>query len=99
MHVKKYFVALILVALAGMFSARRLSAQNSASQVHFIDYQRSIPKIGEMLHRKEDTLMKQFKEKGLLWPAPYLYIRSFKYDSQLEVLIKNTNEQKYKLFK
>ena len=87
------------MALAGILVAGRLSAQNSASQIHFIDYQRSIPKIGEVLRRKEDTLMKQFREKGLTWPARYIYIRSFKYDSQLEVWIKNTKEEKYRLFK
>jgi murein L,D-transpeptidase YafK len=99
MHVKTHFVALVWLALAGGFPSARLSAQNSASQIHFIDYQRSIPKVGEMLRRKEDTLMKQFKEKSLVWPARYVYIRSFKYDSQLEVWIKNTKEEKYKLFK
>jgi len=99
MHVKTQFVALVWLALAGVFPSARLSAQNSASSIHFIDYQRSIPKIGEVLRRKEDTLAKQFKEKGLVWPARYVYIRSFKYDSQLEVWIKNTKEEKYKLFK
>ncbi|GGA96876.1 L,D-transpeptidase family protein [Puia dinghuensis] len=99
MYVKNHFVALVLVALAGLLSARKLSAQNSASQVHFIDYQRSIPKVGEMLRRKEDTLMKQFREKGLAWPARFVYIRSFKYDSQLEVWVKNSKEEKYRLFK
>ena len=43
--------------------------------------------------------MKQFHEKGLTWPARYVYIRSFKYDSQLEVWVKNSREEKYKLFK
>lgn len=52
-----------------------------------------------MLRRKEDTLMKQFREKDLSWPARYVYIRSFKYDSQLEVWIKNTKDEKYRLFK
>lgn len=99
MHVKNQFVALVLMALAGTLIAGRLSAQNSASQIHFIDYQRSIPKVGEMLRRKEDTLMKQFREKGLSWPARYIYIRSFKYDSQLEVWIKNSKDEKYRLFK
>jgi len=98
MDVKKHFVALFFL-FAGILSAGILTAQNSASQVHFIDYQRSIPKVGEMLRRKEDTLMKQFREKGLTWPARYVYIRSFKYDSQLEVWIKNNKEEKYKLFK
>ena len=89
------------VALVGSMSlsVNRLSAQNSATSIHFIDYQRSIPKIGELMNRKEDTLMRQFREKGLSWPARYVYIRSFKYDSQLEVWVKNTREEKYKLFK
>jgi murein L,D-transpeptidase YafK len=99
MYVKKQFVVLVVMALAGTLMAGRLSAQNSVSQIHFIDYQRSIPKIGDLLRRKEDTLMKQFREKGLAWPARYIYIRSFKYDSQLEVWIKNTKEEKYRLFK
>lgn len=98
--VLKQVVALVTIILvAGVVPSGKLSAQNSASQVHFIDYQRSIPKIGDMLRRKEDTLMKQFREKGLAWPARFLYIRSFKYDSQLEVWIKNSKDEKYKLFK
>ena len=43
--------------------------------------------------------MKQFKEKNLVWPARYVYIRSFKYDSELEVWVKNASQEKYKLFK
>jgi len=77
----------------------RVSAQTSVSTIHFIDYQRSIPKISELLNRKEDTLMKQFREKNLTWPARYVYIRSFKYDSQLEVWVRNSREERYKLFK
>ena len=52
-----------------------------------------------MMKRKEDTLMKQFQEKGLVWPANYIYIRSYKYDSELEIWVKNKREEKYKLFK
>lgn len=65
----------------------------------FIDYQRSIPKITDVMNRRQDTLMSQFKEKGLEWPAKYVYIRSFKYDSQLEVWVKSTAAASYKLFK
>jgi murein L,D-transpeptidase YafK len=92
-----YFRALILVA--GIFSAGTLSAQNAVSSLHFMDYQRSIPKVQEAMNRKEDTLMKQFREKGLVWPARYVYIRSFKYDSELEVWVKNSKEERYQLFK
>jgi murein L,D-transpeptidase YafK len=90
------FQATLIICI--LFCAQ-LSAQNAASSFTFLEYQRSIPRIGEILKRKEDTLVKQFAEKGLKWPARFVYIRSFKYDSQLEVWIKNTREEKYKLFK
>jgi murein L,D-transpeptidase YafK len=75
------------------------SAQPSISAYNFIDYQKSIPKITDVLKRKEDTLMRQFQSKGLKWPAKYIYIRSFKYDSQLEVWVKNARNEAFKLFK
>jgi murein L,D-transpeptidase YafK len=65
----------------------------------FIDFQKSFPIPGEALERKQDTLQKQFAAKGLQWPAKYMYIRSFKYDSQLEVWVKNTQKEPFKLFK
>jgi murein L,D-transpeptidase YafK len=88
-----------LILFAGIVSAGTLSAQNAVSSLHFIEYQRSIPKVMDLMNRKEDTLMKQFREKGLVWPARYVYIRSFKYDSELEVWVKNTREDRYQLFK
>lgn len=101
MILPKSMIAGLYGALIGTFLllADQLSAQTAASPIHFIDYQRSIPKIGDLLNRKEDTLMKQFRERGLIWPARYVYIRSFKYDSQLEVWVKNIKDEKYKLFK
>jgi murein L,D-transpeptidase YafK len=74
-------------------------AQTSAANFTFIEYQKSFPRISEVLRRKEDTLSKQFQEKKLQWPAKYIYLRSFKYDSHLEVWVKNERNEKYKLFK
>lgn len=74
-------------------------SQNSATNFTFIEYQKSFPRISEALKRKEDTLMKQFQEKKLVWPAKYIYLRSYKYDSQLEVWVKSDKNEKYKLFK
>lgn len=51
------------------------------------------------MSRKVDTLQKQFEAKQLTWPAKYIYIRSFKYDSQLEVWVKNEIQEPFKLFK
>jgi murein L,D-transpeptidase YafK len=87
------------ILVAGILSVGSVSAQNAATSIHFIDYQRSIPKVMDLLNRKEDTLIKQFRDKGLVWPARYVYIRSFKYDSQLEVWVKNSKEERYQLFK
>ncbi|NOT51069.1 MAG: L,D-transpeptidase family protein [Chitinophagaceae bacterium] len=65
----------------------------------FIDYQKTFPRPSEALQRKVDTLQKQFAEKKLQWPAKYIYIRSFKYDSQLEVWVKNEIGASFQLFK
>ncbi len=88
------FIIPVLLCMAG-----GVTAQTAASSFNFVEYQRSIPRVSDIMKRKEDTLMKQFKEKGLVWPARYLYIRSFKYDSELELWVKNKKEEKYKLFK
>lgn len=51
------------------------------------------------LGTREDSIQNQFKAKGLKWPARYVFIRSFKYDGQLEVWVKSELKDKYKLFK
>jgi murein L,D-transpeptidase YafK len=76
-----------------------VNAQTSAPVFNFIDYQRSFPRFSDALKHREDTLMKQFREKNLEWPAKNIYIRSFKYDSQLEVWVKLENSDQYRIFK
>ncbi|MBN8860762.1 MAG: L,D-transpeptidase family protein [Sphingobacteriales bacterium] len=68
-------------------------------QYSFVDYQKSFAKVADVFRRKEDTLRRQFETKGLQWPAKYVYIRSFKYDSQMEVWVKNSVKEPFKLFK
>src|SRR5258705_3790243 len=76
------------------------SAQTSAASfASFIDYQKTFSRPDETFRKKEDTLQKQFAAKGLKWPANYIYIRSFKYDSQLEVWVKDQVSEPFKLFK
>lgn len=72
-------------------------AQN-AFNGDFADFQRNATRLTDF-RKKEDTLARQFREKGLSWPAKYLYIRSFKYDSQLEVWVKGEKDEPFKLFK
>src|ERR1700676_1538806 len=76
-----------------------LFSQTSVYSVHFLDNQKTFPKISELMSREEDTLQKQFQAKQLVWPARYIYIRSFKYDSEMEVWVKNKQSEKYKYFK
>ncbi len=87
------------------FSAIILSAQTGSGGTSvsafssFIDYQKSFQRPAEAMSRKENTLQKEFEAKGLTWPAKFVYVRSFKYDSQLEVWVKNERKDFYKLFK
>jgi len=85
----------IIISLLSIFIIH-ISAK---SQNSFVDYQKSFQKVSDIFKRKEDTLKKQFAARNLKWPAKYIYVRSFKYDSELEVWVKNTQEEEYKLFK
>lgn len=84
----------ILIALISLFICAKSQAQPS-----FLDYQKNFPRVAGAISNKVDTLKKQFSSKGLDWPAHEIYIRSFKYDSQMEVWVKNSNEEVFKLLK
>jgi murein L,D-transpeptidase YafK len=72
---------------------------SSVAQNSFVDYQKSFGKVSDVFKRKEDTLKKQFAAKKLEWPAKHVYIRSFKYDSELEVWVKSKITDEFRLFK
>ena len=81
-----------------------LQAQSTAETVSytggsFLEYQKSFQRPKESSLKKEALLKTLFQLKGLTWPSKYLYIRSFKYDSQLEVWAKNNVKEPYKLVK
>ncbi|HWJ91259.1 MAG TPA: hypothetical protein VNR87_09090, partial [Flavisolibacter sp.] len=87
---------LITAAVSFLIAASAIAQGPSAS---FVDFQRTLARPNDAMKRKEDTLQKQFEAKGLAWPAKYIYIRSFKYDGQLEVWVKNDRKEPFKLFK
>jgi len=89
---------LVILLISTTFTALAQPPQKGGTN-SFINYQRTFPRPSEALARKEDTLQKQFEAQKLDWPAKYIYIRSFKYDSQLEVWVKNDIKDKFKLFK
>ncbi len=71
----------------------------SIAQPSFVDYQKSYPRFATAVKLKEDTLKKQMEAAGLQWPVKQMYIRSFKFDSQLEVWVRNSDKEAFKLFK
>src|SRR5215510_7871052 len=92
---------ILIIFLSFSFSslAQSLSLKTGSTYASFLDYQRTFPRPSEALQKKEDTLQKQFEAKKLRWPAKYIYIRSFKYDSQMEVWVKNEMKDPFQLFK
>jgi len=98
---KNLFIALLCIVCLGSGADAQLSYRNGGSGTYssFIDYQKTFTRPDESFRRKEDTLQKQFAAKNLTWPAKYIYIRSFKYDSQLEVWVKDEISEPFKLFK
>ena len=95
----RFFKIIVLIIFSGCFLKGEGQTAAAVSSFNFIEYQKSFPRISEALKRKEDTLQRQFRQKNLPWPAKYLYIRSFKYDSELEVWVKYDLHQKFQLFK
>ncbi|NOU39494.1 MAG: L,D-transpeptidase family protein [Ferruginibacter sp.] len=56
-------------------------------------------KSTEKISKIEDSLKKQFENQKLVYPPQAMYLRSFKYDRQLEVWVKSNNKESYKLLK
>lgn len=95
----KNFLIPVLFTLICSSAIAQPSSSYSDAGVSFIDFQKKFTRPDQSFKRKEDTLRKQFAAKKLTWPAKYVYIRSFKYDSELEVWVKNDLKDPFKLFK
>ncbi len=90
---KKPLKIYCLVAI-GLCIISETFAQNS-----YVSIQRSSYKISDVFSRMEDSVKKQFEQQHLNWPPEAIYVRSFKYDRQLEVWVRNGSKEPYKLFK
>ncbi len=69
-------------------------ASISYCQPSFINY-----KVASLSDKLEDTLRHQFAARKIRWPLKAMYLRSFKYDKQIEVWVKDDLSEPYKLFK
>ena len=82
-----------------LFCLLATSAFAQGPSASFVDFQKTLARPSDAIKSKEDTLRKQFAAKGLQLPAKFLYIRSFKFDGQMEVWVKNDRKEAFKLFK
>jgi len=69
------------------------------AQQSFLENQKLFPKVGVAYREKEEALKKEFEKKGLTYPAKYIFLRSFKLDSELEIWVKNSASDTFRLFK
>ena len=90
---KKIFCNLCTTALISTVSLS-IKAQTS-----YISLKASANKVVSTYSKVEDSLRKQFETKKIAWPPQQLYVRSFKYDRQVEVWVKGNPEEPFKLFK
>ena len=88
------FVKTCCIFFVSLQMAFAVVAQNA-----FVGGQKPAYKAAAQLSRMEDSVKKQFERQQLAWPPQSVYIRSFKYDRQLEVWVKNSEKESFRLFK
>ncbi len=91
---KRIFLHLYIILLALLATAPAVNAQNSYASLKVTS-----TKATGAFSKVEDSLRKQFEAKKINWPPQQLYVRSFKYDRQVEVWVKGKTEEPFKLFK
>lgn len=87
---KRMYVTLVTLLLCGGVAVAQ--STGSASQ-------RISSKLNNVIRLREDTLRKELAVMGIGWPLKQIYIRSFKYDSQLEVWVRGGKNDAFKLFR
>ena len=88
--IKKFFFAIFSL----FFLSNYVHCQNS-----FVDYQKGFSRVSQAFSNREDSLKKQVAKKKLVWPLKNIYIRSFKYNSELEVWARNSKTDSFSFFK
>ncbi len=69
------------------------------AQSSFVQDQRTILKVEQIFKQKIDTLKKQFNAAKINFPPKQIYLRSFKYDSEIELWVRESVKDSFKLFK
>jgi len=90
---KKIFVNLCIAIVSAMLPLI-MKAQDS-----YVSLKAASTKAVSAYSKVEDSLRKQFETKKLAWPPQQMYVRSFKFDRQVEVWVKDNEEGQFKFFK
>ena len=88
-----------LINFSYTFAILLLLTINVNAQDSYLGNNKPVNRISAILSKTEDSVIKQFKSKNLVWPPSAVYVRSFKFDRQLEVWVKNDSARKFVLFK
>lgn len=91
---KRIFLHLCIIIFALLAMLPVVNAQNSYASLKV-----SSTKATGVFSKVEDSLRKQFEAKKINWPPQQVYVRSFKYDRQVEVWVKGKTDEPFKLFK
>lgn len=83
------FIALILLHALVMVAQNQSDAPLGKTDLRLLSQYKSVA----------DSLQKQFDRKQLAFPPQAIYLRSFKYDKQLEVWVKDDSAKTFKHFK
>jgi murein L,D-transpeptidase YafK len=83
------FIALILLHALVMVAQNQSDAPMGKTDLRLLSQYKSVA----------DSLQKQFDRKQLAFPPKAIYLRSFKYDKQLEVWVQDDSAQTFKHFK
>lgn len=84
----------ILILFSTLLILSNVQAQSALNP-----YAHAFDRVSDAFKNKEDLLKKEFESKGLAWPVKHIYIRSFKYNSELQVWVKEQETGSYKHFK
>jgi murein L,D-transpeptidase YafK len=82
-----------------LFFTATVISISAFSQMAFEESPKRYFKAMSPFAKVEDSLKAEFKEKGLEWPAKYMYLRAFKAERQLEVWVKSDYAEAFQLFK
>jgi len=89
----------LFIAFFSLICCQQLTAQSHAKGKQKATLNPKPDKVAVIKASKEDTLRKQLAAMHIDWPVKQIYLRSFKYDSQLEVWVRNKNNESFRLFK